>query len=139
MRNSLQDDLDSVAERADVVLIDEAHHFRNTGTKGDDPNVRKSRYWRLYDIIGDKTVFMLTATPVNNRLVDFQHMVELFSRHEPAYFSDAPLGIHSLAGHVRKLEKDIEQSLGDKVDDQLDLFNLVEAEQIRVATTYSAS
>jgi len=28
--------LETVQERADVVLIDEAHHFRNTGTKGDE-------------------------------------------------------------------------------------------------------
>ncbi len=38
MRKSAQEDLKSVAERADVILIDEAHHFRNTGTKGDDPD-----------------------------------------------------------------------------------------------------
>ncbi|WP_442485606.1 helicase-related protein [Aeoliella sp. SH292] len=130
LRRGLQEDLDSVRDRADVVLIDEAHHFRNTGTKGEDPNERKSRYWRLFDIIGDKTVFLLTATPVNNRLVDFQHMVELFSRHEPSYFSDAPLGIHSLAGHIRKLESEIEASLTGKVDAQVGLFDMTEADQI---------
>ena len=48
---------------------------------------------------------MLTATPVNNRLTDLQHMIELFSRRRPDHFKAAPLGIHSLAGHFRKLEK----------------------------------
>ena len=111
LRDKLKEDLDSVAERADVVVIDEAHHFRNTGKKGDDPSQRQSRYWRLYDIIGGKTVFHLTATPINNALTDFQHMVELFSRHEPDYFSEAPLGIHSLAGHIRKLDKEIKNQI----------------------------
>ncbi|KAA1258014.1 hypothetical protein LF1_05050 [Rubripirellula obstinata] len=44
LRDSMQEDLTSVADRADVILIDEAHHFRNTGTKGDDPGQRRSRY-----------------------------------------------------------------------------------------------
>ena len=35
LRASLSGDLASVADRADVVIIDEAHNFRNTGTKRD--------------------------------------------------------------------------------------------------------
>lgn len=81
-----QRDLRTVAERADVVIIDEAHNFRNTGTKGSNPEERQSRYWRLFDLIQDKTVFMLTATPVNNQLTDLLHMIELFSRQKPDYF-----------------------------------------------------
>ncbi|MBV4464353.1 DEAD/DEAH box helicase family protein [Pseudomonas sp. SWRI79] len=104
------EDLASVKERADVILIDEAHHFRNTGTKG-DPNDPQSRYWKLYELAEGKTVFMLTATPVNNRLRDLQHMIEIFSRQQADYFKDAPLGIHSLPGHFRKMEKDLERSL----------------------------
>ncbi|GAB5513203.1 helicase-related protein [Rhodopirellula baltica] len=129
LRDSMQESLDIVAERADVILIDEAHHFRNTGTKGDDPSERQSRYWRLYDIVGDKAVYMLTATPVNNRLVDFQHMVELFSRHQTDYFNEAPLGIHSLAGHIRVLEKEIEASLAGP-NQQAELIDMSEAGEI---------
>ncbi len=61
-----------------------------------------------------KQMFLLTATPVNNRLIDLQHMIELFSRHQTDYFKDAPLGIHSLAGHFRKMEKDLEKSLSGR-------------------------
>ena len=104
------EDLESVRARADVILVDEAHHFRNTGTKGgaDDP---QSRYWKLYQLAEGKTLFLLTATPVNNRLIDLQHMIELFSRRQADYFRDAPLGIHSLPGHFRKMEKDLEKQL----------------------------
>lgn len=106
----IAEDLASIKDRADVILIDEAHHFRNTGTKG-DPNDPQSRYWKLYQLAEGKTLFMLTATPVNNRLRDLQHMIELFSRQQADYFKDAPLGIHSLPGHFRKMEKDLERSL----------------------------
>ena len=93
------------------MIIDEAHHFRNTGIKGDNEADRQSkRFWRLYDIAEGKSMFLLTATPVNNRLTDLQHMIELFSRREPDFFKDAPLGIHSLPGHFRKMEKDLRKS-----------------------------
>lgn len=107
---SVAEDIESVRQRADVIIIDEAHHFRNTGTKGDSDDPQ-SRYWKLYQIADGKTLFMLTATPVNNRLTDLQHMIELFSRRQADYFKDAPLGIHSLPGHFRKMEKDLERSL----------------------------
>ena len=81
-----------ITELADVVLIDEAHHFRNPGRQGegqDDDD--RSRYYRLYDLLDGsvrpKTLFMLTATPINNRLSDFRHMTELFTRKDEAYFA----------------------------------------------------
>jgi superfamily II DNA/RNA helicase len=111
MRDVMQEELDQVAAQADVIIIDEAHHFRNTGTRGEEDGKRQSRYWRLFDLAESKELYFLTATPINNSLLDFQHMVELFSRHQSDYFADAPLGIHSLAGHIRQLEKSIESQL----------------------------
>ena len=123
--------LESVRERADVILIDEAHHFRNTGTKGETEGERKSRYWKLFDIAEGKQMFLLTATPINNRLIDLQHMIELFSRRQPDYFKDAPLGIHSLPGHFRKMEKDLEKAIESKTPEHEVLdTNLAEAEQV---------
>lgn len=69
---------------------------------------------------------MLTATPINNSLLDFQHMVELFSRHRPDHFSDAPLGIHSLIGHIRQLERSIERQLRTDGDDEVAEINAAE-------------
>lgn len=108
--------LDRIKEMADVIIIDEAHHFRNPGLMSKEEEFR-SRYWRLFDICEGKTLFMLTATPVNNRLRDLQHMIELFSQRKADYFSAAPLGIHSLPGHFRKLEKALEQMLETKMQD----------------------
>ncbi len=63
-------------------------------------------------------MYLLTATPVNNRLIDLQHMIELFSRKQADYFKNAPLNIHSLPGHFRRMEKNLEQSLHLKMGGQ---------------------
>lgn len=99
-----------LTEKADVVVIDEAHHFRNRGHAGTGERIPStgtralSRYFRLYNLIGDtKQVYLLTATPVNNRLTDIQHLLELFSRNKADHFKS--IGINSLPGHIRKLDK----------------------------------
>lgn len=107
-----------ITELADAVVIDEAHHFRNTGKRGDpeDP-FQRSRYYRLYDLIGGgrhKSVFMLTATPINNSLNDFRHLVELFSRDDDAYFSRT-LGVPSLNGRLNTITKTLKRRLGEDV------------------------
>src|SRR5690606_38044787 len=100
---------ESVGEDADVILMDEAHHFRNTGVKD------KSRYWKLFDIAEGKTMFMLTATPVNNRLIDLQHMIELFTHGHADHFK-LTLGINSVPGHFRTLEKNLDKLTDDAAD-----------------------
>jgi superfamily II DNA or RNA helicase len=105
---------ESVAEDADVVLIDEAHHFRNRGIKGKGKK-EKSRYWKLFDVVEGKTMFMLTATPVNNRLTDLQHMIELFTHGHADHFR-LTLGINSVPGHFRTLEKNLEALMADADD-----------------------
>ena len=52
---------------ADAVIVDEAHHFRNRGRQArpDDHEDRRSRYWRLYDLLDgevrSKLLFLLTV------------------------------------------------------------------------------
>lgn len=127
-------ELEQMKEQADVVIIDEAHHFRNTGLRGEEGYERRSRYWAMSDICEGKQVFMLTATPINNKLPDLQHMTELFSSGKTDYFSMAPLGIHSLPGHIRKLEKAIEKAaLSSKKfegDEEYYETDLAEAEEV---------
>jgi len=117
-----------IKEQADVIIIDEAHHFRNPGFRGESG--RKNRYWSMYDIAESKTMFMLTATPVNNRLLDLQHMIELFSRRQADYFKTAPLGIYSLPGHFRKMEKELEAAVLQDESQVMAETSEVEAEQV---------
>ncbi len=117
--------LDRIKEMADAIVVDEAHHFRNPGLK------ERSRYWRLFEIAEGKELYFLTATPVNNRLIDLQHMIELFSRRQADYFKDAPLGIHSLPGHFRKMENELERVVLQKeLGHESMETNEVEAEQV---------
>ena len=73
---------------------------------------RESRYRRLFRLCEAKRqMFLLTATPINNSLRDFQHVIELFSRNEANYFAKS-LGIHSLpAQFLSDLEKRLEREV----------------------------
>ena len=119
-----------IKEQADVILIDEAHHFRNRGLANAEDGTVRSRYWQLYDILGKKTLFLLTATPVNNALTDFQHQIELFSRVDnPAAFAGA-LGIHNLASHFQQLEKALKRITAGLEHGELFQVNQAEAEKV---------
>jgi hypothetical protein len=120
-----------VAEMADVIVVDEAHHFRNPGIKGNGER-RPSRYRILLDLMNSgatpKQVYLLTATPINNRLDDFRHMAELFTRQQDDYFRSG-LGVNSLRGHFVRLERELKKSLFPGADDQQYLpIELSEAE-----------
>lgn len=108
-----------ITELADAVVVDEAHHFRNRGKRGDaaKPDER-SRYYRLFDLINppgsseSKVVYLLTATPINNALTDFKHLVELFTGGDDAAFRHT-LGVPSVAGRINTLTKDLQEIIGD--------------------------
>ncbi len=129
-----------VAELADVVIVDEAHHFRNPGSRGDpDGGAGKepSRYYRLYDLLDSskrpKILFLLTATPINNRLSDFRHMAELFTRRDERYFART-LGINNLRAHFNQLEMAIRKRVGhvptDASDQTADIQEVIGGDEI---------
>ena len=95
--------IERLAQRVSVVIIDEAHNFRNRGATGDDPEFPQSRWRRLEKICRGKTVFNLTATPINNTLFDFVHQFELFTGIDSdTHFS--PLGIPSVRAYFNRLQ-----------------------------------
>lgn len=71
-----------------LVVVDEAHAFRNPDT---------GWHQALSRLLGgqSKHAVLLTATPINNGLMDLFHLVMAFARHDSAY---AHLGIRSLRG-----------------------------------------
>ena len=119
---------------ADAVIIDEAHHFRNPGRRGDpDKGIQPSRYHRMYDLLDSserrKNVFMLTATPINNRLSDFRHMAELFTRRDDKYFART-IGVNHLTAHFTQMERALRDRVGaadatavDHMDDAQDILD----------------
>jgi len=78
---------------ADVILVDESHNFRNRNAQ---------RYQNLERIIalnggrgregGRKKLILLTATPINNDLLDLYHQLALITRGDRAYFAAAGIG-----------------------------------------------
>jgi len=129
--------LQRIRNMADVVLIDEAHHFRNPGVFGTggeggriagSADTRLSRYAEMFNLIASpdnaaKQLFLLTATPINNALIDLKHMIELFSRRQADYFRR--LGIHSLPGHFQRMEKNLTRA-GEAEPVQTSLFDAEE-------------
>lgn len=107
--------MQQIAEQAEIIVIDEAHHFRNRSS---------NRYRKLFEMMAigsPKKMFMLTATPINNSFLDLQHLIELFTHRQDDYFATAPLGIHSLAGHFKKMETKLTTMTGTGVSDSIDV------------------
>jgi superfamily II DNA or RNA helicase len=55
---------------AGLVMVDEAHNFRNPSTQ---------RYRNLADLSRHSRVVLLTATPINNSVLDLQHLLDLYA------------------------------------------------------------
>lgn len=109
-----------IADIADIIIVDEAHHFRNQGRQGDlEIGKKRSRYYKFMDLIHEgnpnKKLFMLTATPINNKLTDLRHMIELFTNRDEAHFSRT-LGVHNLRNHFNRLERELRNNLGAAAD-----------------------
>lgn len=76
-----------------LVVIDEAHNLRNTATL---------RAEAVKELLGGeyaKRVVLLTATPVNNSLLDLQSLVSYFVKNDAQF---ASIGIPSIAGYIKR-------------------------------------
>ena len=121
-----------IAEIADAVIVDEGHHFRNPGQMGDpETGEKRSRYYRFMDLMAGrkKDLYLLTATPINNRLTDFRHMIELFTQRNEAHFSRT-IGVNHLRAHFNQLEKKLRDQLGERYEDEDLSEDLFEAQDI---------
>jgi superfamily II DNA or RNA helicase len=71
----------SLATRArTLVIIDEAHHLRNNGTR---------RYTNVVQAIAGADVLLLTATPLHNRTDDLRTLLGLFAGNRPDLLTEA--------------------------------------------------
>lgn len=107
---------------ADIIVIDEAHHFRNPGVAGEGEK-EMSRYRKFQQYLNQaggrpKQVFFLTATPINNSIHDFRHILGLVTHGNQAYFTEGGrnLGIHNLQSHFNQLEKKFHQQSLQETD-----------------------
>ncbi len=70
---------------------------------------------------------MLTATPINNRLSDFRHMTELFTRRDEAYFART-VGVNNLRAHFNQMENTLRSRVGQDEADAAE--HMTEAQEI---------
>jgi SNF2 family DNA or RNA helicase len=119
------DDFDAreVAD-VDVILVDEAHNFRNK---------RAKRYLQLENILaangrrgrhgGRKKLILLTATPINNNIFDLYNQINLFTGNDRTYFASTGIGdlyTYFLAARRESIE-----------EGSIRIFNLLEEVVIR--------
>jgi len=98
-----QEDLEYYRDFAQVIIIDEGHHFRT-------PGAHRSKMLR--NLLGrgsEKRVYFLTATPINNSLRDLYHLINYIARDRQNYF--APLGVRNLSLYFTQAEKELEEML----------------------------
>lgn len=106
------EEIEHLARRADVIIIDEAHNFRNHGKAPTEENPWGSRWWRMQEICQGKTIYLLTATPINNSFFDLVHQAELFTGvNADDHF--ASIGINSLRKYTVELEKPFKGGVPD--------------------------
>ncbi|MXR51368.1 helicase [Halovenus sp. WSH3] len=104
--------LDLDVDEYQLVVIDEAHAFRNPGTQ-------QSHALRTL-LRGDppKDVVMLTATPVNNSLWDLYYLLNYFIRNDAAFANE---GIRSLRERFKTAQSEDPSDLSpDMLFDVLD-------------------
>ncbi len=105
-----------------VILVDEAHHFRT-------PSANRSQALRTLCNGGtEKRLYFLTATPINNSLRDLYHLINYIARDRQDYF--AALGIQNLSRHFSEAENRLEALL--QADSSADVVSAVqEADLLR--------
>ena len=110
---------------ADVVLIDESHNFRNKAA---------NRYQNLETLLSlngkkgrdgaRKKVVLLTATPINNDLMDLYNQINLITLGDRQHFAGA--GIGDVYRYIIQARRDFNEGKGAQA-----LFNLLEEIVVR--------
>ena len=103
------EDYDYFRRYKDVIIIDEAHHFRNASS---------NRGQCLMELAKEKKLYLLTATPINNSLDDISNLINYFGQ-SPNHF--ARIGVHDFRKHFRDIEKRFEDEhaeIAEQVGDE---------------------
>lgn len=74
--NATSKNLERVIDEYQLIIIDEAHNYRNPGSPTRADALRTLLYGKRKDVL------MLTATPVNNSLWDLYHLIRFFIKQD---------------------------------------------------------
>jgi superfamily II DNA or RNA helicase len=114
----------------DLVVIDESHHFRNATKSYEKQGSRaKSRYEKLLEEVikaGAKTkVLLLSATPVNNNLLDLLNQIRLIAHDNDAAFQES-MRIESLTKTLRSAQKTLDDHLQKPASEKSSLIDTLD-------------
>jgi len=99
----------------DLVLIDESQNFRSSSAN------RRKNLMRLMSIGKRKQAILLTATPINNSLMDLYYQLSIITGGDDSYFY-RHVGIPDLYRHMRDAaNRDLTQGL-EKIQQLLDVI-----------------
>lgn len=111
-RENFLDDLGRY-EKIGLVVIDESQNFRSKGAQ------RRKNLMKMLAVGPPKQVVLLTATPINNSLMDLYHQLFIIAKGRDDYFWDTAK-IADLGRHMRDAtRKDLQHGL-DKIQELLD-------------------
>jgi superfamily II DNA or RNA helicase len=94
-----EESLQELERDTDVIIVDEAHHFRTSSA---------NRSVLLRRIAKGKKVFMLTATPVNNKLLDLYNLIAYFAPEKDHF---ARLGVNDFRHVFTKPDREFEEAI----------------------------
>ena len=100
-----------------LVVVDEAHNLRNPSTQ------RADALRRLLAGLPPKKLVLLTATPVNNSLMDLYHLLMYFLRNDGVFAAD---GVRSLRDHFADAMRSDPNALSPQ-----HLFDVLDAVAVR--------
>lgn len=100
-----------------LIVIDEAHNLRNAGAQ------RSQEVMSLLAGVNPKKVMLLTATPVNNSLIDLKTLIEYFVKNDGQF---TPIGIPSITDYIKHA-----QSLDPNTLSPEHLFDLMDKVAVR--------
>ena len=112
-----QEKLQRPLEEYQLVVVDEAHNYRNPDAPTRAAALRRLLFGRRRDVL------LLTATPVNNSLWDLYHLVRFFVRQD-AHFADR--GILSIRERFERAMREDPSSLSPDV-----LFPVIDATTVK--------
>ena len=111
-REAFLDDLGKY-KKIKMVVIDESHNFRSKTAQ------RRKNLMKMLSVGPPKQVVLLTATPINNSLMDLYHQISIITKGRDDFFWDA-VKIADLEKHMRNAaKKDLQEGL-DKIQELLD-------------------
>ena len=122
-----EDELDRLKNCYDFIVIDEAHRFRNHGEF--DYDERKytgiKRYANLSHLKTENTKYvLLTATPINNSIMDLEHLITIFATKTMLknYDPNLNLGCFKEYGAINKKLQDLKRgvNLSNMTEDEIE-------------------